>query len=224
MSLSTQLTRLARNVGALTADTNAIFEALRAKGVNVPANAQLSDVADLIESINPPHQNEVEIGGIWYPYVQIGELLWITQNLRNPTEHSWNPQYPSEINGKLYKPYYFSEIQELLPNGWRIPSQSDTNTLKSISMASNDYIIEELGGTNLTGFSAPLPGYINSSGSFTASNSSCLIWTTNKSGDTNGVNIDISKNYDVNFSDWSFGNIDTLANTCLSVRVCKDVT
>ena len=52
MSISTQLTRLARNVGALTADTNAIFEALRAKGVNVPANAQLSDVADMIESID----------------------------------------------------------------------------------------------------------------------------------------------------------------------------
>lgn len=34
MPLSTQLTRLAQNVGALTAVTNAIFEALRAKGVN----------------------------------------------------------------------------------------------------------------------------------------------------------------------------------------------
>lgn len=56
MPISTQLTQLARNVGALTADTNAIFEALRAKGVNVPANAQLSDVADMIESIvTPPH-------------------------------------------------------------------------------------------------------------------------------------------------------------------------
>lgn len=53
MSLSTQLTQLARNVGALNADTNAIFEALRAKGVNVPANAQLSDVADMIETIVP---------------------------------------------------------------------------------------------------------------------------------------------------------------------------
>lgn len=51
MSLQSQLIRLARNVGALNADTNAIFEALRAKGVDVPANAQLSDVADLIDSI-----------------------------------------------------------------------------------------------------------------------------------------------------------------------------
>lgn len=33
MSLQSQLTRLARNVGALNADTNAIFEALRAKTV-----------------------------------------------------------------------------------------------------------------------------------------------------------------------------------------------
>lgn len=56
MSLSTQLTRLAQNVGAINADTNAIFEALRAKGVSVQANAQLSDVADMIESIEPNHR------------------------------------------------------------------------------------------------------------------------------------------------------------------------
>ena len=167
--------------------------------------------------------NVVRIGGIQYNYKQIGNLIWITENLRNVTEHCWNPQYPSDLNGKLYKPYYFNEIRELLPAGWRIPSQSDTNTLKDVSTKSNDYIVEELGGTNLTGFSAPLPGYINSSGAFKSSNESCLIWTTTKNGDTNGYNIDISKNQTINFSDWSFGNIDTLANTCLSVRVCRDI-
>ena len=57
MPLSAELTRMAQNVGALNADTNAIFEALRSKGVLVPANAQLSDVADMIETIvpTPPH-------------------------------------------------------------------------------------------------------------------------------------------------------------------------
>ena len=51
MSLQSELTRFARNVGALTADTNAIFEALRSKGVVVPADAELGDVADLIDTI-----------------------------------------------------------------------------------------------------------------------------------------------------------------------------
>lgn len=91
MSLQSQLTRMAQNVGALTADTNAIFEALRAKGVPVPANAQLSDVADMIESIVDPHQNEVEIGGRWYPYVQLGNQEWLAENLDLETSIFYYP-------------------------------------------------------------------------------------------------------------------------------------
>jgi hypothetical protein len=52
MSISTELTRLAQNVGALTADTTAIFEALRAKGVSVPADAKLADCPELISLIS----------------------------------------------------------------------------------------------------------------------------------------------------------------------------
>ena len=49
MSISAELTRMAQNVGALNADTNAIFDALRAKGVDVPPGSTLSDVPTLIE-------------------------------------------------------------------------------------------------------------------------------------------------------------------------------
>lgn len=49
MPISTELTRMAQNVGALNADTSAIFDALRAKGVDVPQDATLDDVAELIE-------------------------------------------------------------------------------------------------------------------------------------------------------------------------------
>lgn len=153
MSLSTQLTRLARNVGALTADTNAIFEALRAKGVNVPANAQLSDVADMIESINPPHQNEVEIGGRWYPYVQIGNQLWLAENLdykfsgceigpsSSPrTPAAWyynNDEVTYGIDGTrkcglMYNWYavkYLDDNKATLCPGWHVASASEWSIL-----------------------------------------------------------------------------------------------
>ena len=35
------------------------------------------------------HQNEIEIGGRWYPYVQIGNQLWLAENL----------DYKFEVNG-----------------------------------------------------------------------------------------------------------------------------
>jgi len=52
MSLSTELTRMAQNVGAITANTNAIFEAIESKGVSVPSGSTLSDCPALIASIS----------------------------------------------------------------------------------------------------------------------------------------------------------------------------
>ena len=224
MSLQSELTRLQDNVTSISSSKDAIMAALESKGVTVPSGATLHDVPRLIgyiDGIAPP-PNQVTIGNITYNCKQIGSLIWISENLRNVTQHCWDPQYPSEINGKLYKPYYFSEIQDLLPSGWRIPSLDDVDTLQSVSSSSNDYILESLGGTNTTGFSSPLPGYINSGGSFTEANNMCLIWTTTKYDDTSSRNLAFKKNSNVDFSDWSFGNIDNLKNTCLSVRVCKD--
>ena len=158
MSISTELIRMAQNVGALNADTNAIFEALRAKGVDVPANAQLSDVADMIESIVPPHQNEVEIGGRWYPYVQIGNQLWMTENLdwkfsgciigasgtsssESRANYYNNDESIYGVNGNKYgllynhiaTEYLETNKSTLFPSGWRIPTLSDCNTLISNS-------------------------------------------------------------------------------------------
>lgn len=169
MSISTELTRLARNVGALTADTNAIFEALRAKGVNVPADAQLSDVAEMIENIVIPHQNEVEIGGRWYPYVQIGNQLWLAENLDYKfsyngstlpiglnnlpsTPAAWyynNDESAYGIDGTykcgmLYNWYAAKYLDDnkstLLPDGWKVPSKDDW-----------DILAIEVGGTDTAG-------------------------------------------------------------------------
>ena len=154
MSLQSQLTRMAQNVGALNADTNAIFDALRAKGVYVPADAQLSDVADMIESIVPPHHNEVEIGGRWYPYVQIGNQLWLAENLdylwtgltfggnsypqNQPNAWYYNNDEPAYGYDGLkygllynYEAIYYLESNKdtLLPSGWRVPTKTDFEVL-----------------------------------------------------------------------------------------------
>ena len=160
MSISTQLTQLARNVGNLTADTNAIFEALRAKGVDVPPGATLGDVAEMIDTIETPITS-VEIGGRSYPVVQIGNQLWMAENL----DYKWsglnigiNPNVQSAVYynndeatygingykcGLLYNSnatdYLESNKSTLLPSGWRVPSLTDFTTLKNyINDASND--------------------------------------------------------------------------------------
>lgn len=159
MPISTQLTQLARNVGALTADTNAIFEALRAKGVNVPANAQLSDVADMIESIVPP-QTYVTIGGRQYKTVSIGNQQWLAENLdwkfdvdgsqisinpngrpetpaawyydRDETSYGINSTYKCGLLYNGYAAIYLENNKStLLPDGWHIPTSSEYTTLNA---------------------------------------------------------------------------------------------
>lgn len=51
MSVSSELIRLAGNIGTMQADVNATMDAIEAKGVTVPAGAQLHDVPGLIEQI-----------------------------------------------------------------------------------------------------------------------------------------------------------------------------
>jgi uncharacterized protein (TIGR02145 family) len=163
MSISQQLSQLARNVGALTADTNAIFEALRAKGVAVPANAQLSDVADMIESIEVPITS-VEIGGRSYPVVRIGNQLWMAENLnyKYPGMHfednEYNYGYGAYYNyhgtkcydyGLLYNNIAMNEMNShgYLPTGWRFPTIEDWNTLINyIGGASNPLKLKSTSG------------------------------------------------------------------------------
>lgn len=178
MPISQQLIRLARNIGALTADTNAIFEALRAKGVVVPANAQLSDVADMIETIEVP-PSSVEIGGRNYPVVRIGNQLWMAENLdwkapginidrgtdsTNPNAMYYNfNENVYGISGNKYGLLYNHVAVEYLcnnyqfPNGFHIPTSTDLDTLITEannlpSLCNSDCQWEDgAQGTNTTG-------------------------------------------------------------------------
>ena len=159
MSLQSQLTRMAHNVGTLNADTNAIFEALRAKGVDVPANARLSDVADMIETIEL-NQTYVTIGGRQYKTVTIGNQEWLAENLDykfdvngsqipigvngDPTTSAaWyynNDEATYGVNGNkyglLYNWYAVKYLEDnkatMLPNGWHVPTLSEFSNLITI--------------------------------------------------------------------------------------------
>ena len=149
MPITSELTRMAQNVGALNADTNAIFEALRSKGVLVPQDATLDDVVEMIGEIELNIPTSVEIGGRSYPVVQIGDQLWTTENLDwkldgitigasgNPTTPSaWyynNDEATYGVNGNkyglLYNWYSIDIITQALSNGWRVPTSDDFNSL-----------------------------------------------------------------------------------------------
>jgi uncharacterized protein (TIGR02145 family) len=238
---------MAQNVGALNADTNAIFEALRAKGVPVPANAQLSDVADMIESIVPPHQNEVEIGGRWYPYVQIGNQLWMAENLDwkldgigiggtsvETTPHAWyydNDETTYGINGNkyglLYNAFSLNLIQNNLPSGWRVPNRQDLSNL--LTIPKDDLADSSWFGNDSTGFSA-VPSERMGTAREQSGNlvidfvfvefNAFLMWSNTTSGSIGGRTL----YYHIYLDSFNFIENDNYDAYGMSVRLVKDVT
>ena len=136
----------------------------------------------------------VIINGHTYGVTQIGNLLWITENLYEPL-----PSFGSLNNGKNYDSvwanfptlndnsqgygilYYVSGIVQntngcrdyllsLLPSGWRVPTLSDVNDL--INNASwEDLMNVNEGGVDTFGFNGKCAGasardwnYVNSQG------------------------------------------------------------
>ena len=131
----------------------------------------------------------IEIGGRSYPYVQIGNQLWLAENLQlilpgmevdppsitsytqccvltNPSD----PQYSSTY-GFLYTreaAVLINSTSGSLPEGWRVPSTTDLQTLKSAVSSDANLLkstsgwYEEQNGTDNYGFNAIPSGYYNS--------------------------------------------------------------
>lgn len=208
MSIATELSRLAQNIGVINSDTNAIFEALKLKGVTVPADAKLSDVADLIDTIELVLPT-INIGGKDYPYVRIGNQLWVNEPINiDSIAHKTRDGY----TGYYYQHPSVDSISNMLPDGWRVPSLNDSMVLKSYVEATyGDNSLSALksvewGGTNDSGFNAKDYGYY-----YNVPNESdrwvddrCNIWTTTYKEHVPSFNKDLYYNIRVRNASYDF--------------------
>ena len=97
--------------------------------------------------------NSVLIGKTWYPYVQIGNLYWTTENLREPigTKNIDYRNYDESTvvqRGYLYRKHAILKsndqeathtlleesdaMQALLHDGWHVPTENELNSLCSL--------------------------------------------------------------------------------------------
>lgn len=137
----------------------------------------------------------VTIGGREYPVVQIGNQLWLAENLDykwpglaiGGLAYSFSPHANYYNNdsatygvdglryGLLYNRaailYLESNKNDLLPSGWRVPSRNDLNALINSVSGDASKLKSTSGwvsgnGDNSTGFAAVPSGYNNSYESF----------------------------------------------------------
>lgn len=158
MPIQSELTRLRANVLSAVTSQAAILSAIADKGVTVPPGATLHDVPGLIGEIpgrapEPEPADSVKIGDRWYHYVQIGNQLWIDENLdfkftgcvigqgsssSEPRANYYNNDEATYgVNGNKYgllynwiaAKYLEDNKSTLLPEGWHVPSNTEWGAL-----------------------------------------------------------------------------------------------
>jgi uncharacterized protein (TIGR02145 family) len=115
-----------------------------------------------------------------YSAVQIGNLVWMSQNL------DYNAQGSSSFysNSSSYEVPYgqlypWSLATPPAGGGWRLPTQTDWQNLITAA-GSNPYAALIAGGSS--GFSAQLGGYSSGGGNFSGMAASGYYWTNTQAG------------------------------------------
>lgn len=191
-----------------------------------------------------------EIGGIKYPVTRIGNQIWITKNIvvswpglldfsGNVYDNDTNPRsvYPEDkpnfygqfgcFFGRLYNGFAVDYIANpnngILPDGWRVPSQSDLEALVSYIGATSAGKINSVGYwsgglyTDDFGFSLfPAGWYEKGNGNFKERGNGARLWSTTTDG---------SGKYYIGVSGQNFYNNTYNRNglrLAASVRVMRD--
>lgn len=177
-----------------------------------------------------PDENVMEINGVKYRTVKIGDQTWMAENVADPTTGVWynNDQstYEPLGYGKLYTQ---SEADALASaaSGWHLPTKADYETLLTTVGGASQYNklksttgwIGDNNGTNESGFNGYPAGYGWNTGSGFSDVTKYSYFRTATAGDTSGNHkfFQLCPSSDAAFQEMS----DT---SKLSVRLVKDMS
>lgn len=174
--------------------------------------------------------NQVVIAGGIYKFTKIGNLLWTTRNFAErisgieviyPNNNSVN----EEKYGLLYKAYdVFNRIIPILPDGWRVPTESDFSALGTGGRLWRTLGATDEGGYNEFGFNANRNGWRSSSGNYSGFDSDVALWTSTPADSTSTKTAEGSFDRAIGVYDIGGGSVTYQANTAEAIRFCKDVS
>lgn len=186
-------------------------------------------------------QNSIELGGITYKLVQIGNLLWIDKNLNwCPPGINFNPA--NFVDGNANAAYYQKAAQEVITDagmlynidavniidnliqniypGFRVPSNGElwdmVNSLGGVYEAGGHLKTIAYGGDNSVGFNGLLSGWIDYNGNSARLGDYGPYWSTTER--------DASRNEYITLSvyDSGIGYGAQSKNMGCAIRLCTD--
>ena len=175
----------------------------------------LKSVNNIVQVV-APQTNVIRIGNDLYNFVIIDGVKWITTNLRYRSYNGVRV-YGHEDFGVYYPIADYSEIESILPAGWRIPTDADITSIVGDGSTARAHSLQKLGytqfpdATNSTGASLVPSGYFSESNKYRT-----FLWG-NKAGSAYRT---ILCNADsITMSGWS--ETDATSRLC-PLRVCAD--
>ena len=179
-------------------------------------------VGNSIVQVTAPASGKVRIGDRIYDYVTIDGRKWITTNLRLWTMGTREWHFPDHEEYGFYYPVdSFTEVDALLPTGWRRPTNTDFNSLISQGYAALQATgqVAFPSATNSSGFSA-LPSYRWKKPNVPVTFDECFIWGTDQGTGYSALRIQDSA---VSISGWSYADIASSSDPVyVPIRVCCD--
>lgn len=82
--------------------------------------------------------------GKTYPITTIGKLQWFKSNLCYETPNSWCAQHGKGSDCKDGNFYYYNDLTNTCPDGWRLPSYNDWDTTVKLIMSKNHQNLDSL--------------------------------------------------------------------------------
>lgn len=178
----------------------------------------------------------IKIGGRNYKYVRIGDKLWLAENLEYSIDSSGTQKYYTDDQYKHQCGLYYdwtkaifleNNKNDLLPDGWRVPTRTDFASLKNYlgsegarqikiqdgTIANN--FPNDWGGDNTTNFSA-LPS-ANSVNNFEYFGTRAYYWSITEYSTTHAYTMLLKNDDPEIIENW---NVKT---GCMSIRLCKDL-
>lgn len=118
-----------------------------------------------------------------YDIVKIGSLTWMAENLNFETSGSFCPENDSRNCKRLGRLYTWAEAKSVCPEGWRLPTRADFESLIASAdgsgavLKARDGWFKKGNGTDELGFNALPAGYGSVDGKFDGIGGYAYIWS-----------------------------------------------